>query len=576
MKIYQTILITTLQQFFLSFLILFIISLQPSHAYTPPIGIPDPGAWGGIHPIDNQSPNTTAKCPNWPAASTLSCYYIDNTHAQATDTNNTNGFPNKPRLTIPTTYAAGSYTELHGGPYTNALTLTLKGTVDNPAWFRGTAESMPIISSLISIKESTYAFIEHIDFNGGSGGCVYLAGLVGNHIVIRNSKFRNKAYVSNTAGIGFSPTQNGSIHDIVFYNNEFSELGTWDTELDQDFHGIAPSLWGRTAPTEVYNVWILQNTFYHISGNGVQCIAGQTLNLYPQLHHIYIGQNTGHHNRQAAFWSKMASHVIISQNTAYGGQNSGSQPGTGIGYQYNPDNIWIIFNHIYDCTHGIRQSDSGSILTNHNAYIIGNLIHDIHREDLTMLPTNPYKEGQGISLWQGLQNRYVINNTIYNAHGGINSVQSGPAELSGNLIANISTTDDFHITTLNNTAGLKFNHNFLQGTARVNWHGPVYSGVPAVYAGTNQCPDCADGDPLLVSPGTGNYGVLPNSPAIGLTPKHPAYDTFESLYGLKIAVDYNGVARPETGMWTAGAFELGTLNQIPLPTPSAPSVNLKK
>ena len=531
-------------------------------AYTPPIGIPDPGMWGATHPIDGVAPSTATKCSGWPTAQAAGCYYIDNTSPQATDTSNSYGYPDKPRLTIPTTYPAGSYVELHGGPYTGTVALTLQGTVDNPIWFRGTVAAMPTITGSMTIS-GAYGIFENLDFNGGNSGCITLIGLTTNNIGIRNSKFRNRTWINNTSGIGTSPTQNGIIKDIVIYNNEFTELGddptTWDT-LDHDFHGVAPSLWGRTAPTEVHHIWILNNTFSRVGGNGVQVIAGQTFDLYTQLHHIYIGKNVGHSNRQSSFWSKMASDVIMSQNTAYDGRNHGAQPGGGIGYQYNPHNLWIIFNNIYDCTHGIRQSDSGTTETEHNVYIIGNLIHDITMEGTDV--TNQYKEGQGISLWQGLQNRYVVNNTIYNSHGGINSVQLGDAELYGNIIYGISSTDDYHITTLNNTSRLLFSHNFYGGTGRVSWNGYHYTGVSAIIAGTGQGANSYEGNPLFVSPLTNDFRVATYSPAIGMSSKHSSYDTFQTLYGLNIAVDYNGRSRP-SGAWTAGAFEY---TQIPTGT----------
>jgi len=298
------------------FLLLIVVSFsEKAIAYTPPIGIPDPGMWGAVHPIDTTAPSTSIKCPGWPASVSSGCYYIDNTHPQATDTSNSNGYPNKPRVTIPTSYAAGSFVWMQGGPYSASQTLTFNGTADNPIWFRGNPDSMPTFTGRLTVGTgSSYAIMEYLDFNGGSSACISLIGLSIRNIGIRNSKFRNRLWTNNTAAIGSTPAQGGSIHDIVVYNNLLYSLGDWQSAADQDFHGINPTLWGRTPPTTQYNFWALNNTGYYISGNLVQTNGGEASDLIrPYLHHIYVGKNYAHHGRQSGFATKQATDVIISQ-----------------------------------------------------------------------------------------------------------------------------------------------------------------------------------------------------------------------------------------------------------------------
>lgn len=543
--------------------IIFFFCSGVSFAYTPPIGIPNPGPWGTTHPIDSSAPDTSIKCPNWPSGQTTGCFYIDNTHPQATDTANSLGYPNKPRMTFPTySFSAGEYIELHGGPYSITPTFNVAGTVENPVWLRGSLENMPTITGSFNTGNTTaksvYFYLEYLDFNGGNNGCITISGPDSHNILIRNSKFRNRTWTSSTSGVAISPPANGTIKDVVIYNNEFSELGDWQELSDQDFHGINPNTYGKSPPTALFNVWMLNNSFYHLSGNGVQ-VNGNSEAMIDNLHHVYIGKNTGHACRQAILWSKQASHVIMSQNIAYDNRVHGSQPGNGIGYQYNPDNLWIIFNEIFDSSNGIRQSDTSIADLTHNTYIIGNKIYNIHPGiGEAYDPVHSYRPGQAIALWQGGENRYIIDNTIYDVHGGIMITQNGPVQASGNIISSIHD-EDFHIYNLNaRTPGVvTFNNDLFfdsGGTFRAQWSS-LYTSLSSFQSATSTCTNCIVADPEFVDAGNNNFHVAEGSPAIGQNSRHIVYDTFETLYGLSIAYDFNGNRRPETGLWTLGAYE---------------------
>lgn len=123
--------------------------------------------WGTTHPIDSVAPSIEIKCPNWPSRETTNCYFIDNTHPQATDINNPYGYPNKPRVTIPAgNYLAGAYVEIHGGPYTSTAIRTMNGTAENPIWFRGSSsQTKPIFKAKQSFGDSSYLFIENLEFS---------------------------------------------------------------------------------------------------------------------------------------------------------------------------------------------------------------------------------------------------------------------------------------------------------------------------------------------------------------------------------------------------------------------------
>lgn len=577
-------------------------------AYTPPIGIPDPGMWGAIHPIDSSAPDTATKCPGWPSGQTTNCYYIDNTNPQATDTNNTFGYPDKPRQTIPqTTYPAGSYIEAHGGPYTESeLNIKFNGNADNPVWFRGTPTSMPIISGRINITDSFYTVIENIDFDGnGNGyGCIQITSLSAHHICVRNSKFHNKTWVGNNAAIGSTPDQGGSIHDLVFYNNDFNNLGNWKATTDQDFHGINPTLWARTPPTTQYNVWALNNTGSYISGNLVQTNGdqrdvpkaineGRDVNNLDNFHHMYVGKNLSHHCRQDICVMKLTRDGVISQNESYQNFNHVAGAGTGIVFQEGPDYVWIIFNKLHTLVgDGIRQGNMYyEEFRNQKTFIIGNVIYNIEK-----VPNDPdgvnssFKSGQGIPCEKGNHQRYMIDNTIYNIGGGISApagVDTDSAIMSGNVIAGVNGIDtqsrtDYHITKISELGVFTTDYSFFQpradsGEVKFYWRGAsttVTTSLSDFQSITGQCQNCWTGDPKFVDPVIYDFHPQEGSPLIGKGIRHPVYDEFQARYGISIAYDFDGKPRPD-GAWTLGALEPGTLKAPPLPTPTAPTPTVK-
>ncbi len=604
----------------LFFMCAFIFSFVNAWAYTPPIGIPDPGMWGTTHPIDSTAPSTTTKCPSWPTNQTTNCYYIDNTHPQATDTGNTYGYPSKPRLTIPsTTYAAGAYIEIAGGPYTSDLTLTMNGTAAKPIWFRGaSATSMPDMKATISLPDGKYTILENLNFNNFAGPCIKIFGMAANNICIRNSKFQDMAFPgSSSAIIGSTPTQGGSIHDLVFYNNLFQNIGNWQAATDEDYHAIAPGLWGRTPPTTQYNIWSLSNTAFHIAGslnqfNGDQRDATRAVNEVPprpitntnlqNFHHMYSGKNLMYQSRQAMGAPKFTTDAIYSQNVAYDNFSISSLAGTGQVFQEGSRYVWILFNKFYNLTYGVRQGNTnfpGVEDADLRAYMIGNVIYSINNKmkpgyEKPYSVSDSYKPAQAIGFEKGNYKRYIVDNTFYNVGGGVNvgnQLVGDITGVSGNVFAGINGIDDkgnpdFHFTlsSIGGTAGTTLDRSFFQpradnGTVTFKWAGALPSSTIGSLADLQsssvaQCKNCWTGDPMFAD--AANYDLHPKegSPLIGKGIRHAVYDEFKTRYGLNIAYDFDGKPRP-SGAWTIGAFEMSTGATTVLPAPTFQEIIIK-
>jgi len=590
-------------------LILFLIVSSvtfSAFAYQPPVGIPEP-VWGTLSPIDAVAPPQPA---GWPAVEVTNHYYIDNTSASATDTSNPFGYPDKPRLTVPFANAnsapmpAGTYMEIHGGPYPDHLYFKMACTEASPCWIAGDATTKPTFTGDMVVDSSTYVFVQNLDFNGGSRGAIFVTG-VGNHISIRNVDIRNRTHVNlpSTDAISIVPSIGGTMSDVVVYRCTFSNLGDWQRIKDLDFVGISPNTWGRDVNTWLSNVWLLENSFNKVSSGGVIVNGGNWANSHNHLHHVYIGRNEGSQLREALVFVKQASDVIISENTAYNQHIAGNrvQPTDGFAFQYNPNNLWIIFNHVYDADTGIRQSDTSLPDDNHvhNVYLVGNLIHDIHN-DPSIPPTDNRASGKAIDLAAGGMTRHVVDNTIYDVRWGIVAQGVSPIDMYGNIIARTYVKAGssnrlaagfakIHDPAREGIATMDYNLFYNPDNSfELDWNWIDYDGLTtglypfatSTQFPSGQCAHCLYGDPGFVQPILGADSlVLPhdfrlistsiaasanNDLSIVPTPDDP-YETFKNLYGIDILQDIQGRVRPQNGR-ALGAYRADVAAPLSGPT----------
>jgi len=461
---------------------------------------------------------------------------------------------------IPNPVPAGAVVEIRGAytrNHTGGSRLQCAGTAQNPAYIRGGAANN--VTGDWEIVGS-YCVIEGLKF--GPGGFWTVLGPA-SFIAVRDND------VSGTlAGEGGLWIQNytvANVSNIVFLRNVVHNCGDWQANFDQDSHGTGlyrdSAVVGTSAT--ISNIWILDSEYRYNSGDGIQ-INGNGPTEIGRIHHVYVGRNVAHHNKQSGFWSKEASDVVFSQNEVYEHHppTDNSASGQGMGFQYGPERVWFLFNKIHDCDYGIQvvSDDSG---TGKDAYLIGNLIYRIHGAGSASDPYSP----AAIHM-RGATRRYLINNTIYDADAGIESpVGYGFMYMVNNIIGAPAKAGGMHIFLEDPgiTGASIMHHNLLAGTVRIRWGtGTVYN-LPAFQAATGQGLACLNADPLFVDPANGNFRLQSGSPAIDHGSVDPVYALYQGLYGVEIARDAVNLPRPVGLAWDMGAHEFFNTTFVDVP-----------
>lgn len=508
-------------------------------AWKPPVGIPMP-PWG-LNEVAPAAPSpwTTARA---------GFYYVEESRAIATDNNNPYGTPALPRRSIPTVLPAGAVVEVHG-TYTRVHTgggnLRLNGTASSPVFIRGvSASSRPVIAASWEVS-GTYFILENLEvaLNAAGDKLVFLAP-------VQRGAMRSSEVHGNAAGggVGVYSWSSDVVRDFVLFRNVIRDNGNWRIVGDQDIHGISVS-------PSVSNLWVLENELTRNSGDGIQLNAGNA-QLQPTLHHVYIGRNVSHHNKQTGMWTKQAVDVIFSENLSYSHRPSDSSFGACMGFQYAPERVWFINNHIHDCEVGIGTGSDSGLGFGQNAFFIGNVIHNIH--------SPVFNSGSGwgqaaISLPGGV-NRFVANNTIYDVDGGVYSPSGvGSFMIVNNIIANVTHAQGAHVFLEGTPAPSvsQFHHNLLGGTVRIKWGGSTTYNL-ATFLATFPGKGAAtiNADPMFVNAAGESFGLQPGSPAIDKGSNEAAlYDAFKSYYGISLAIDSTGLNRPSGAGWEIGALE---------------------
>jgi hypothetical protein len=297
---------------------------------------------------------------------------------------------------------------------------------------------------------------------------------------------------------------------------------------------------------------------YHNDGNGLIINA---LYDYRQssTHHIYVGRNLAYENRQAGLWCKQADDVIFSQNVSRDHRRDieGFSDGEGIGCQYGPNRIWIIFNYVYNCDGGIVQQSISGAGSGGPMYIIGNLIYHIHDMTGGFIPEGTYNS-YGIRINAGVD-VHAVANTIYDCDGGIKYLTDGMINLENNIIDEVHVSGR-HVQVDTTPASVSFSmHNCLLYQSglpiKIKWVGATYTSISEFQDDTGKGEDCINANPQFTDGANDDYSILQSSPCKDSGILSETYATFSSLYGIDIRKDIGNITRPVGSYWDIGAYE---------------------
>ncbi|WP_324026459.1 right-handed parallel beta-helix repeat-containing protein [Maribacter sp. BPC-D8] len=525
-------------------------SSEPIGDYVSPIGVPD--AW--ISP-DLESPER----PETWETELAGYYYVE--YAVGSDTDNTYGTPNAPRKTIPFPVPAGSYVVVAGNYnyIQNDIKLRGEGTGDTwvagesgPVWVVSDSEKKAEITDKKMLLSGSYVYLDGFYFH--SGGRIqlgsYQSGSQVDHILIRNSEMKGEVDVAGGVLINTVGLEEGPAKDIIIYNNKAHRIGPLDSDVDIDARGC--SIQGYTS-----NMWVVDNEFSESSA-GLQVEAG-SIERQATTHHIYIGRNHVFNIAQAGIGVKYALDIIISENIVHDIIDTPWSPSKGIGFQYAPDRVWILFNEIYNVYTGIRggSDNGGAGSVGESVFIIGNLIRD---NTIDGTAYNGATEGLGIEINNGATPRYIINNTIVNNDVGVaNGYYNSTMYIENNVISNSSVFDIMLEDSYQTGAQSTLKNNHFDTEAKIIWSNGVTHDLESFQAAFNKGEGCISADPLFVDANAGDFTLQASSAAVSsaLQPSNlsvDVYDLFESFYNIDIRVDINNDARPSTDSWNMGAY----------------------
>jgi len=411
----------------LTFILIMIFFSVNAFAYTPHLGIPNPSMYfGTFGEIDQPTPNPATKCPSWPSAPTVGCYYIDKTNTACTNTNNTYGYPNKPRCLPPEgLLAAGSYVYIHAGTYNPIDTDGDRfdwhgaGTASNPIWITGNASSRPILTDFVHIGAAgsvSYMVVENLALTSGANMLISpsIDGTNIDHVIIRNCVLTGRGLFYDGSGIGIGPSSgddgipNSTIKYVVVYNNTVSAFGD---KSKSDQGGVYQGY--HTNAT-----WVLNNTIFDIAADGV---AGSHYSDYTSklANNFYIGGNTIYGNGEDGIDIKVTDGIVISGNTITGPCYAGRGAGSGIVLHYGANNLpcknaLVQYNTIYNISTGIGNGGSYGC---DNCSYVGNRFSNI--TNAYACAYEPTFSGWGIQIGGSHGTIRVTDNICYNCEKGL-------------------------------------------------------------------------------------------------------------------------------------------------------------
>jgi hypothetical protein len=426
---------------------------------------------------------------------------------------------------IPSTLRAGDVVEVHGD--CAGSTITAEGTAERPVFIRG---SNAACTSGQMVFRGSYLIAEQITFDN----CRVVAGertAPVNHFALRRSIVRNYSPQRNSSAISPNGTH------IVIFANEIHNNGDSASPVEIDIHGIKPDSGSSY-------IWYVDNHVHHNGGDAIQ--IGDAASKEPWVHHVFVGRNTMHEDREEAVDIKRARDVIVSENVAYGYVRSSTSRG-GVAVAHDKGEwIWFIANTAHSSAEGFVSTGSK------NYFVVGNLLYNLHHapHDAGYNPASHFAE-HAIHT-RGTTNSVIVNNTIWDVDAGIRL--GDPGVVVNNLIGKLAQPSH-HVAFASTVVAAEatFSNNLFVGS-------PTVQRGSSLSFGLGGCRHCLNPrDPGIIDPAKNDYRIRPDSAAVDAGAEAAVYAIFETRYqaefpGLTIARDRAGAPRP-IGGWDIGAFE---------------------
>ncbi|MBS3062172.1 MAG: LamG domain-containing protein [Candidatus Diapherotrites archaeon] len=389
--------------------------LDPTGEWKPPIGIPLPSFGIFESHVMYAGQEGYSDAGNGPYT-----YLVDNSSSACTDSSN-RGSPQKPRCTIPSSLSAGDVVEIRGGPYSydDRWLFTLNGSKQKPVFFRGENSSKkPVIIGKQVRFDGKFGIVENVVFDNSN---ILFYGDGFDHWSIRFNEFKNYRPATG-AGKVINLKENAS--DMVVYKNSIHDNGDVLSDVETDVHGF-------TVYSGSKNIWVVDNAFFNNAGDAVQFCHHCP---EPVPHHVYIGRNVFHDDRENAIDIKESRDVVISENKMYGYVPASASDGSAIIVHYGPERVWMLFNEIFDSSNGIRIDGAKS------AFAIGNVIHDIHHYYSNGYdPSEIWQPGNGIWV-RDVPVFSAVGNTLFSVDAGIASPGNSSQKhfFTNNIVSNLT------------------------------------------------------------------------------------------------------------------------------------------
>lgn len=466
--------------------------------YVPPLGIPT-GYWG----VDEADPAAPASWSAGTPSATAGSYYIDPSHGSATDSGNTYGHPDLPRLTVPTSLAAGSYVEVHGATtITGDVTWACSGTEESPVFILGVGgatftktggtSEIALTGSYVRLRNVELVNLK-LSFGPDGGAAI-------DHACFHTIEIHEIEDDGGTViGVGEQATREAACHHLTVYNCYLHDNGPdVPPEVQADLHGFKAGTDSRA-----HHLWFLETDTNNNSGDSVQmgsatATGGHT--DWPQ--YIYIGNSTSHTEGENSYDFKKCRHVVVSGCTGANYAVSGGSGGTAFVIHNGSENVWCINTKFSDSVQGPTLTEQAE------CFFIGVISHDLTE--------------RGIYPNSGGGTCHIYNCTFARSGDGIRSTGGGPPTIlaRNNIIFDCTTGDTFRISNSTGAAAATITHHCMweAGAADLSivLGGSSFTTVAALIAGSVHGDNSIQEDPLFTDAAADDFSLQADSPCRGI------------------------------------------------------------